>query len=345
MSTADDDRGAWAPAAFAAEGSPADCVLAGLYDVLTDNPPDLVLSGREPREQRRGERALFRHRRRREWRRRCRVCPPSRCRNTNGPRQRDARRSLRGPRRSMARVSCASCSTPDTGTRPDYRVFYNVNFPPLPRRRGPRHPASRSQGPKPAGDPSQRGTAGRPQRSPLPVGQGRTAGRAETGTRAPTRTPISRLHLGHAAAGRPDRPWGTGLQALRSAIEMTPEDATRKMQFLFQLRLQGGDGQPRAEGDGGDRPRRLRAGPFRRPAPYEDMPLPIASGQNDQPALCRGADDPGNLGAAARHRAGDRTGSGYQAAILSELARRRSTPSTAPHLTREAEIRFTQDGP
>lgn len=30
---------------FAAEGSPADCVLAGLYDVMTDSPPDLILSG------------------------------------------------------------------------------------------------------------------------------------------------------------------------------------------------------------------------------------------------------------------------------------------------------------
>ena len=30
---------------FAAEGSPADCVLAGLHDILTDTPPDLILSG------------------------------------------------------------------------------------------------------------------------------------------------------------------------------------------------------------------------------------------------------------------------------------------------------------
>ncbi len=30
---------------FAAEGSPADCVLAGLYDVMQANAPDLVLSG------------------------------------------------------------------------------------------------------------------------------------------------------------------------------------------------------------------------------------------------------------------------------------------------------------
>jgi 5'-nucleotidase len=30
---------------FATEGSPADCVLAGLHDVMKDNRPDLVLSG------------------------------------------------------------------------------------------------------------------------------------------------------------------------------------------------------------------------------------------------------------------------------------------------------------
>lgn len=33
------------PRRYAAEGSPADCVLAGLYDVLQGARPDLVLSG------------------------------------------------------------------------------------------------------------------------------------------------------------------------------------------------------------------------------------------------------------------------------------------------------------
>lgn len=33
------------PRRFAAEGSPADCVLAGLYQVMKEAPPDLVLSG------------------------------------------------------------------------------------------------------------------------------------------------------------------------------------------------------------------------------------------------------------------------------------------------------------
>lgn len=34
-----------APRRFAAEGSPADCVLTGLFRVMADDPPDLVLSG------------------------------------------------------------------------------------------------------------------------------------------------------------------------------------------------------------------------------------------------------------------------------------------------------------
>lgn len=34
-----------APRSFAAEGSPADCVLAALSVIMNDNPPDLILSG------------------------------------------------------------------------------------------------------------------------------------------------------------------------------------------------------------------------------------------------------------------------------------------------------------
>ncbi|MEM1129584.1 MAG: 5'/3'-nucleotidase SurE [Pseudomonadota bacterium] len=33
------------PRRFAAEGTPADCVMAGIYDVMASHPPDLVLSG------------------------------------------------------------------------------------------------------------------------------------------------------------------------------------------------------------------------------------------------------------------------------------------------------------
>ncbi len=34
-----------APQTFAAEGSPADCVLAGVHDIMADQRPDLILSG------------------------------------------------------------------------------------------------------------------------------------------------------------------------------------------------------------------------------------------------------------------------------------------------------------
>ncbi|PIE10386.1 MAG: 5'/3'-nucleotidase SurE [Rhodobacterales bacterium] len=43
---------------YAAEGSPADCVLAGLHDVMRDAPPDLVLSGVN-RGNNAGENALY----------------------------------------------------------------------------------------------------------------------------------------------------------------------------------------------------------------------------------------------------------------------------------------------
>ncbi|MCG4663606.1 hypothetical protein L0P73_23785, partial [[Clostridium] innocuum] len=34
-----------APRRWAAEGSPADCVLAAIGDIMADAPPDLILSG------------------------------------------------------------------------------------------------------------------------------------------------------------------------------------------------------------------------------------------------------------------------------------------------------------
>ena len=43
---------------YAAEGSPSDCVLAGIHDVLKDTPPDLILSGVN-RGNNSGENALY----------------------------------------------------------------------------------------------------------------------------------------------------------------------------------------------------------------------------------------------------------------------------------------------
>ncbi len=54
------------PRRYAAEGSPADCVLAGIFDVLDGARPDLVLVRRQPGQQCRRECPVFRHHRRRD---------------------------------------------------------------------------------------------------------------------------------------------------------------------------------------------------------------------------------------------------------------------------------------
>ncbi|NRP11615.1 Protein-L-isoaspartate O-methyltransferase [Aliiroseovarius sp. xm-m-379] len=116
-------------------------------------------------------------------------------------------------------------------------------------------------------------------------------------------------------------------------------DAERKMQFLFALRTKGVTD-----------PRVLTAmeeidrGPFVRgiftERAYEDMPLPIACGQTiSQPSVV------GLMTQAARITPRDKvleigTGSGYQAAILSRLARRVYTIDRHRRLVQEARQIF-----
>ena len=125
---------------------------------------------------------------------------------------------------------------------------------------------------------------------------------------------------------------------------MTPEDeATRKMQFLFQLRSKGVTDVRVLEAmeriDRGD----FVKGHFEARA-YEDMPLPIASGQTiSQPSVVGLMTQA--LGVQPRDTVLEiGTGSGYQAAILSQLARRVYTIDRHRTLTREAEVRFTRLG-
>ncbi len=116
-------------------------------------------------------------------------------------------------------------------------------------------------------------------------------------------------------------------------------DAERKMQFLFALRSKGVTD-----------PRVLTAmeeidrGPFVRGIftgrAYEDMPLPIACGQTiSQPSVV------GLMTQAAKISPRDKvleigTGSGYQAAILSRLARRVYTIDRHRRLVQEARQLF-----
>jgi 5'-nucleotidase len=119
-----------APRRFAAEGSPADCVLAGLYDVLRDSPPDLVLSGVN-RGNNAAENVLYS--------------------GTIGGAMEAALQGLPaialsqyyGPGNVTLSDSFEAASQHGAGVirklldnghwdQTDYRVFYNVNFPPLP---------------------------------------------------------------------------------------------------------------------------------------------------------------------------------------------------------------------
>ena len=119
------------PRRFAAEGSPADCVLAGLYHVMKDAKPDLVLSGVN-RGNNSGENVLYS--------------------GTIGGAMEAALHGIRavalsqfyGPKnvaidnpfdaaaKHGAGVIRALLDKAPWDETADYRLFYNVNFPPLP---------------------------------------------------------------------------------------------------------------------------------------------------------------------------------------------------------------------
>jgi protein-L-isoaspartate(D-aspartate) O-methyltransferase len=120
---------------------------------------------------------------------------------------------------------------------------------------------------------------------------------------------------------------------------MTDGSAERKMQFLYALRSKGvTDSRVLTAMEKIDR------GPFIRglfaERAYEDMPLPIACGQTiSQPSVV------GLMTQALELSPRDKvlevgTGSGYQAAILSQLARRVYTVDRHRRLVREARQIF-----
>lgn len=120
---------------------------------------------------------------------------------------------------------------------------------------------------------------------------------------------------------------------------MSGPDAETKMQFLFSVRSRGVTDAPVLEAmEEIDRGLFLR-GLFAERA-YEDVPLPIACGQTiSQPSVV------GMMTQALQVSARDTvlevgTGSGYQAAILSKLARRVYTIDRHARLVREARAVF-----
>ncbi|MDX1743216.1 MAG: 5'/3'-nucleotidase SurE [Ruegeria sp.] len=115
---------------FAAEGSPADCVLAGLHDVMKDAHPDLVLSGVN-RGNNSAENTLYSGTVGGAMEAALQGIPAIALSQYFGPRN----LGLDDPFETAARFGAGlvrkilDASPLDQG---DYRLFYNVNFPPVP---------------------------------------------------------------------------------------------------------------------------------------------------------------------------------------------------------------------
>ena len=118
------------PRRFAAEGSPADCVLAGLYDVLADSPPDLVLSGVN-RGNNSAENVLYSGTIGGAMEAALQGLPAIALSQYYGPGNLTLENSFEAAAQHGAGVIRKLL---DNGhwDRTDYRVFYNVNFPPVP---------------------------------------------------------------------------------------------------------------------------------------------------------------------------------------------------------------------
>ncbi len=115
---------------YAAEGSPADCVLAGLHDVMKDNPPDLVLSGVN-RGNNSAENTLYSGTIGGAMEAALQGLPAIALSQYFGPRN----LGLEDPFETATRYAADLIrrildATPEEQL--DYRLFYNVNFPPVP---------------------------------------------------------------------------------------------------------------------------------------------------------------------------------------------------------------------
>ncbi|MDP5216619.1 5'/3'-nucleotidase SurE [Ruegeria sp. 2205SS24-7] len=115
---------------YAAEGSPADCVMVAVHDVMKDAAPDLVLSGVN-RGNNAGENTLYSGTIGAAMEAALQGLPAIALSQFYGPENRDLEDPFEVSRVHGAGVvrSILDNSPPEDG---DYRLFYNVNFPPIP---------------------------------------------------------------------------------------------------------------------------------------------------------------------------------------------------------------------
>ncbi len=113
---------------FAAEGSPADCVLAGLHDVMSENKPDLVLSGVN-RGNNSAENTLYSGTIGAAMEAALQGVPAIALSQYLGPKNYEIENPFEAAAAHGVDVvrKILSATPPE---RDDYRLFYNVNFPP-----------------------------------------------------------------------------------------------------------------------------------------------------------------------------------------------------------------------
>lgn len=116
---------------YATEGSPADCVLAAVCDIMTDAPPDLVLSGVN-RGNNSGENAMYSGTIGGAMEAALQGLPAIALSQYLGPQTSDLADPFEAARRHGAAVVRRLLDHGDWTSDADFRLFYNINFPPVP---------------------------------------------------------------------------------------------------------------------------------------------------------------------------------------------------------------------
>ncbi len=119
------------PRRFAAEGSPADCVLAGLHDVLKDTAPDLILSGVN-KGNNSAENTLYSGTIGAAIEAAIQGLPAIALSQYYGPGNIALDDQFEAARTHGADVIRRILAAPGAFDSHPYKLFYNVNFPPLP---------------------------------------------------------------------------------------------------------------------------------------------------------------------------------------------------------------------
>ncbi len=115
---------------FAVEGSPADCVLAGIFDILRETPPDLVLSGVN-RGHNVAEDTLYSGTIGAAMEGALHGCKSIAMSQYYGPGNLSLTDAFEAARAHGARVARRLIDAAPWGTG-SYGTFYNINFPPVP---------------------------------------------------------------------------------------------------------------------------------------------------------------------------------------------------------------------